>query len=141
MTSSLLEMFFVILVRFYTYNLLAIKVVTLHFSIGKIELNEVSYLIFVQECTEVTKIGHNDSPVWKIDKVCYLPLTIDEQGDQTEISLHTHQNRFKSFGKLVPSKFYKANANNLIDDLIAFFNFSTTFYFSTEYDITKTLQK
>lgn len=103
------------------------------------------YLLLVNDCTEITKVGHEKSPVRKINKICALRVKTGGEMRLIEFcpSLLTSKPNSspRSFANLIASRVNNIKSpGKLIDDILAFFNQSTSFYFSNDIDITRTLQ-
>lgn len=113
--------------------------------VGKIVVDDGIYLLLVNDCTEITKVGHEKSPVRKINKICALRVKTGGEMRLIEFcpSLLTSKPNSspKSFANLIASRVNNIKSpGKLIDDILAFFNQSTSFYFSNDIDITRTLQ-
>lgn len=113
---------------------------------GKIVVDHISYLILVTERSEVAKLEHYQSVVYRVDKVCALPLVKDgfiHSGLFTRNAINDGLTRLKNHHKKIV-KFVsdKVSTNvKFIDEIVRFINESSNFYFSTTVDLTVTIQK
>ncbi|KAL3120755.1 hypothetical protein niasHT_008047 [Heterodera trifolii] len=118
--------------------------------IGKITVDDISYLLLVSECSEIAEIETVNAKLTRVERVCALPVLTDgmihkklfdiPSLDGFERLKNRPRNLLKLMSHKVPIKNLPTSPK-LIDEIIAFFNQPKSFYFSHNFDITKTLQQ
>lgn len=113
--------------------------------LGKISIEDINYLLLAIECTGVAQLEHCDAVIYRIDKICALPIFLDgfiysrlfakNLGD----GLTKLKNHHKKIVKFVSNKV--SPSSKFIDDIVRFINESSNFYFSFSTDLTLTVQK
>lgn len=116
--------------------------------LGKIIIENINYLLLVIECTGVAQLEHCNSVIYRIDKVCALPILLDgfvysrlftKNICDSFSNLNKLKNHHKKIVKFVSDKVLPNS--KFIDDIVRFVNESSNFYFSFTTDLTLTVQK
>ena len=113
-------------------------------------IDGIAYVLLGIECTETAKMQQFDATIWRLDKITAIPILPEKDNQAQPCSTKTEGKIAKTF-KSQPKAFVKyistkakinsESSSPIIDEIVAFFNTSSSFYFSNQFDITKTLQR
>uniref|UniRef100_A0A915P994 SAC domain-containing protein n=1 Tax=Meloidogyne floridensis TaxID=298350 RepID=A0A915P994_9BILA len=118
--------------------------------IGKVVIDGISYLLLVTQCSELGKISSKNDTIYRIEKVCALPILADGMKCKTFFeningidNLERLKNQPKKFAKMISHKMPMRNlpiSPKLIDEIVVFLSQPNSFYFAHNFDITRSLQ-